>query len=197
MDKSTAYTNQAANLLEKGIGLLWSQGYHATSVSDIVQAANTPKGSFYYYFKSKEDFAIQAIKKYQRQQYEPMLALLNDEGIPAKERLLKVYAYRVHVLKTQSNVMAGCLCINMASEMADHSEAIRLTILERHESVKKALAELVELAQKDGSMDSVLRAPDLIDFFEDAGRGAIISMKEKQDTAPLDNFIVMLKHFLY
>ncbi|MEM9868100.1 MAG: helix-turn-helix domain-containing protein, partial [Bacteroidota bacterium] len=32
-------------LIEKGMMLLWSKGYNATSVKDIVDAAEVPKGS--------------------------------------------------------------------------------------------------------------------------------------------------------
>ena len=37
-------------MIEKGMMLLWSKGYNATSVKDIVDAAQVPKGSFYFYF---------------------------------------------------------------------------------------------------------------------------------------------------
>ena len=30
--------------------LFWRQGYNATGLAEILQAANLPKGSFYFYF---------------------------------------------------------------------------------------------------------------------------------------------------
>ena len=57
MSKTLSHSIKSDFLLEKGIELLWSKGYNATSVNNIVKEANIPKGSFYFYFNSKEDFA--------------------------------------------------------------------------------------------------------------------------------------------
>ena len=47
-------------ILAKGSQVMTRRGYHGTGVMEIVQAAGSPKGSFYHYFASKEDFALQA-----------------------------------------------------------------------------------------------------------------------------------------
>ena len=50
-------------ILAQGAHLMTRRGYHGTGVLDIVQAAGIPKGSFYHYFASKEDFAVQALER--------------------------------------------------------------------------------------------------------------------------------------
>jgi AcrR family transcriptional regulator len=42
-------------LVEAGVELFGSQGFHATSVREIVDAAGLTKGAFYHHFESKED----------------------------------------------------------------------------------------------------------------------------------------------
>jgi AcrR family transcriptional regulator len=42
-------------LVDAGIELFGSQGFHATSVREIVDAAGLTKGAFYHHFESKED----------------------------------------------------------------------------------------------------------------------------------------------
>lgn len=42
-------------IVAAALKLLESQGYHATKVSDIVREAGVAQGTFYLYFKSKED----------------------------------------------------------------------------------------------------------------------------------------------
>jgi len=71
MTKTLKHDLKADFLLDKGIELLWSKGYNATSVNDIVKAAEVPKGSFYFYFDSKEDFAVRAIEKYFNSHFYP------------------------------------------------------------------------------------------------------------------------------
>jgi len=64
--------NKRIKLLDQGGYLLMTQGYHATGINQIVKEVQVPKGSFYSYFKSKEDFAAQAISHY----IEPFIKLL-------------------------------------------------------------------------------------------------------------------------
>lgn len=42
-------------IVEAADRLFYEQGYNATSFSDIAQAAEIPRGNFYYYFKSKDE----------------------------------------------------------------------------------------------------------------------------------------------
>ncbi|HEX8874632.1 MAG TPA: TetR/AcrR family transcriptional regulator, partial [Nitrosospira sp.] len=52
------------NLLNEGVVLLREQGYHGTGLQEILDAVNIPKGSFYNYFDSKEDFGAEVIQHY-------------------------------------------------------------------------------------------------------------------------------------
>ena len=52
------------NLLNHGVALLMQQGYHGTGLQEILDAVQVPKGSFYNYFGSKENFAAEIIGHY-------------------------------------------------------------------------------------------------------------------------------------
>lgn len=45
-----------------GLELFYQNGYHNTSVDDILNRLELSKGAFYYHFKSKEDFFISIIQ---------------------------------------------------------------------------------------------------------------------------------------
>src|SRR5882757_7087468 len=51
-------------ILSKGMEVMHRQGYHGTSVRDIVRAAGVPQGSFTNHFTSKEAFALEALDLY-------------------------------------------------------------------------------------------------------------------------------------
>ena len=53
----STYADTRNDLIRSGLELLTQNGFLATGVDAIVKNANVPKGSFYYYFKSKEDYA--------------------------------------------------------------------------------------------------------------------------------------------
>ena len=81
-------------ILAKGAEVMTRRGYHGAGVQEIVQAAGVPKGSFYHYFASKEDFALQALQ----QVYQPRLAryaeALANPALSPRERIL-AYAQRI------------------------------------------------------------------------------------------------------
>ncbi|WP_405208681.1 TetR/AcrR family transcriptional regulator [Aquimarina sp. LLG6339-5] len=196
MSKTLKHEIKADYLLEKGVEIIWSKGYNGTSVNDIVKAADVPKGSFYFYFDSKEDFAIKALDKYFTMQFSPALDILqNSDGSP-KERLLNFYQFRIKVLKEQLECKMGCLGCNLSNEMSEHNENIRNAVLDRHNLVKTEITKVVKEAQQSGEINSSVNAEDLVGFIEDAGKGAMITMKEMKDSYPVDNHLNMVTRLL-
>jgi AcrR family transcriptional regulator len=47
-----------ARILEAAVKVFATKGYHGTKVDDIVSESNTSKGSFYFYFPSKQDIFL-------------------------------------------------------------------------------------------------------------------------------------------
>jgi TetR/AcrR family transcriptional repressor of nem operon len=54
MKASHADTRQ--HILDTGNRIIAAKGFSAVGLNEILQAAEVPKGSFYHYFKSKEQF---------------------------------------------------------------------------------------------------------------------------------------------
>lgn len=196
MLKTVKHDAKADFLLEKGIEILWSKGYNGTSVNDIVKAADVPKGSFYFYFESKEDFTVKAIDKYFDLHFAPSKAILEDKSIAPKQRLLDFYDYRAHILKDDMECKLGCMACNLGSEMAEHNENIRTAILIKEQLVLSLITSVIEEAQELGEIKKTMKAGVLAAFIEDAGKGSMISMKEMKSSVPIDNFITMVKGIL-
>ena len=49
------------NVIHQSAKLFYYKGYKNTSVADILNECKIPKGSFYYYFKSKNDLLMTVI----------------------------------------------------------------------------------------------------------------------------------------
>jgi AcrR family transcriptional regulator len=60
MAKKSERTRQ--RIIDAANRLFYHQGYHNTSFTDVVDATNIPRGNIYYYFKTKYDFLIGAIR---------------------------------------------------------------------------------------------------------------------------------------
>src|SRR5215472_7794917 len=61
-----------------------ADGYNATGVKDIIDAAGVPKGSFYNHFGSKESLATLVLERYLETR---RLAELADTSVDPPERL--------------------------------------------------------------------------------------------------------------
>ena len=188
---------KSCQLLEKGMEILWSKGYNATSVNDIVQAAGVPKGSFYFYFDSKEDFAVKAIDTYFHMNYTRAKQFLDDHSKSPKQRLLEFYEFRNAIIKDELECKMGCLACNLGNEMAEHSEKIRAAIVTKEEIIRNEIAAVVQEAQQIGEIDDAMDPMDIVAFFEDAGKGAMTTMKELKSAYPVDNFMLMLRKFMF
>ena len=196
MQKSLKREIKADFLLEKGMELLWSRGYNATSVNDIVMAAGVPKGSFYFYFDSKEDFVVKAIDKYFNEFVKPAFDILDKNSASPKQRILDFYAYRARVMKEEMNCRMGCMASNLGNEMAEHSEVIRKKIADKEHDAYGKLIDVIQEAQRQGEIGDAINATDLATFMEDAGKGAMITMKERNSSYPIDNAINIIRQVL-
>ena len=58
----TKKSQTRTKLLQTGLRLLAENGFNGTGIKEIVDEVGVPKGSFYYYFKSKEDFTVEIIQ---------------------------------------------------------------------------------------------------------------------------------------
>src|SRR5258707_12513763 len=79
------------HLVDVGLELMHQNGYNATGLSDILKAANVPKGSFYHHFSSKEDFAAAALERYGMREREHTAAVLDDVKTPRLKRLRRYF----------------------------------------------------------------------------------------------------------
>lgn len=69
-------------LLDVGKELFLTQGYHATSVDAICEAADVTKGSFFYYFNSKQHFAESMLEHIWQPIFDMREAALRNKSEP-------------------------------------------------------------------------------------------------------------------
>lgn len=67
------------DILDKGIEMIRTNGYNGTGIQQILKACKIPKGSFYNFFNSKQDFALQAIDRYTAGPIAGLKELANNE----------------------------------------------------------------------------------------------------------------------
>lgn len=69
------------------------KGYEKTTVSDIVKKAKVAQGTFYYYFKTKEDILDLITDRYININVEGYEKIANEKGPNALEKIIKIFKF--------------------------------------------------------------------------------------------------------
>jgi TetR/AcrR family transcriptional repressor of nem operon len=177
-----------SHLIETGKKIFLEKGYGNAGIEGILQAAGVPKGSFYYYFKSKEDFGLQVLDSFGATYHETLAKFLDDESLSPLDRLRHFFEARIERLESQE-CRSGCLVGNLSQEMADHSEAFRLRLEEIFEGSVDRLVGTLRQAQEAAEISTHLDVRELAEFWLNSWQGAILRAKTMRSTAPLRTFM--------
>ena len=178
------------DIVQAGLELILSKGFTATGVEAILKQANVPKGSFYNFFSSKEEFSLAIIDRYVVERGEELRPIFNDKSLPPLERVKK--SFEILIAKFEVNDCSkGCLMGNLGQEMSDQFENVRQRLELSLQGWTKLLSRLLLQAQKERSipadLDPEMLAENLIASFQ----GALLRAKVKKSSEPLKNFIYL------
>ncbi len=88
---SKDYDVRKNEIIDTAQRLFFELGYEQTSVSNIIDAVGVAKGTFYYYFKSKEELLDQLADRFAEQMAAQMSEILEDQSIGAVEKLNLIF----------------------------------------------------------------------------------------------------------
>jgi TetR/AcrR family transcriptional repressor of nem operon len=184
-------TSTKATILRVGAEIVHNQGFNNTGIQEILRAAGVPKGSFYFYFQSKNDFGLQLIDFY--------ALILNarlDEAAARSDlsplNRLRTFFAGFTALFAENKCRGGCPIGNMAQEMGDLNQDFRERLQSVYADLQSRMARLLEQAQKERELDPGLQVRELAGFLLNAWQGAMVQMKVDKSTAPLQTFERMI-----
>ena len=121
MDAVTKKETKKNTLLDHGVSMIMEQGYYGTGLQEILDTVNIPKGSFYNYFSSKENFGAEVIQHYIEPYITKLTTYLNQSEGDALGALKKYYKELIAEIE-KSEFKGGCLLGNLMGEIGDTSE---------------------------------------------------------------------------
>jgi TetR/AcrR family transcriptional repressor of nem operon len=114
-------------LLQVAFDLIWDSSYGSVSVGDICDRAGVNKGSFYHFFESKADLAVEAYQEHWKEK-QPILDRLFSPQTPPLERIQNWCQYMYEGQKEKAlkyGHVCGCPYASIGSEVATQDEKIR------------------------------------------------------------------------
>jgi TetR/AcrR family transcriptional regulator, transcriptional repressor for nem operon len=184
--------NTRDQLLQAGLRRIHSQGYASTGVTEILNEAGVPKGSFYHYFPSKELFAEEVLKLYVQGENERTEKILRDGKAPPLKRLRKYFEELIAVFGPGAAV-SGCMIGNLSLEMADHSDSIQSLLRGSFAHWQAGIANVLREAIERGDLAASSKPEELASFLLNSYQGALLRSKADRSNKPLANFL----HFAF
>ncbi len=182
--KTSEKTNTTKqHILDTGYQLIASKGFSVVGLAQILKAANVPKGSFYHYFASKEQFGEVLIQQYFTDYLLALDSLFATEKGNGYQRLM---SYWQAWLATQADncTMQKCLVVKLSAEVADLSESMRLALLHGAQQIIAKLAEVIAqgIADKSISKQTTMASAQMLYYL---WLGASLMSKLQQSKQPL------------
>ena len=137
-------------ILQQSGVLFNTQGYKATSISDITSSTGYTKGAIYRHFKSKEDLELRTLRH---------LASVMDEKIrhrikeqpTAGGKLRAVFNFFSSYI-TDPPIEGGCPLLNVAIEADDTNPGLRKGALSILHNLRSSLISILEKGIKYGQL---------------------------------------------
>jgi len=167
--------------------LFLSQGYAGTTVDAICEKAQLTKGSFYYFFKSKEDLGLAVVQWTVARGTE---LLGSGAYTEISEPVERAFAFLEHLEKSSQQLWSGgCLLGTFAAELAESNSRVQAAVSSMFQTVADGLArELQPIAARANGRRRV-RANELAETLLGIVEGSIILSKAHRDPTRLSRAI--------
>ncbi|MCT4620304.1 MAG: TetR/AcrR family transcriptional regulator [Marinisporobacter sp.] len=170
--------NKKEMIIMTAADMIHQYGYNNVGIKKILDETKIPKGSFYYYFTSKEDLGINIIELYIDETKKLFSTI--DKNIIGLKNFFNCYFRKFE----EFGYKRGCPIGNLALELSDVNENFRLKLLEWSTFLEEGIYEILKSSKLKNNMDLKSLASFIISNFE----GALLKAKLEKSLKAIDEF---------
>ena len=169
-------------LMDAVLELIWTGSYGSTTIDDICERAGVKKGSFYYFFDSKSQLAVEALGS-SWQSMQPELDKMFSVTVPPLERLQKYcdFSYNFQCeMKAKYGRVLGCPQFSLGSEVCTQDDALQKKIQSILDYKRKYVESAIRDAIANGEIepcDPASKAQMVMAYYE----GMLMQARIKND----------------
>jgi len=180
----------------ESLKLFSTKGYLNTSISDIMQAADTSKGGFYNHFESKEDLFYEVLAIAQGIWREKVLYGLEEIDSPIGKIRKILENYRDRYLKDDFNFPGGCIFVTFSVELDDQRPDLMKEVAKGFIGLKKLLKNLLEEGKELGDLRAEVNTDRATEMIFSGMIGSSVLFGVDKSAASLDKSINSLILYL-
>jgi TetR/AcrR family transcriptional repressor of nem operon len=146
-------------LMDAIIELVWTGSYGKTTIDLICEKAEVKKGSFYYFFDSKTDLIVTAIRDSWEHIYRPKMDGIFSASVNPLERLKRQaeLTYEEQLTKYQQyGHVLGCPLFTLGNEISTQEQELRDLI----DQILSTHVRYLETALRDAAAMKLIHCPD-------------------------------------
>lgn len=177
--------NKREHIIRVGVAIFTEKGFHNTSVDDIVKTANVPKGSFAYYFGSKDAYAVAVIRCYADYFNRKLDRILGNNDLSPVERLAAFMEDAAAAME-RFDFHRGCLVGNLGQELAGLDESFRAELQYTLRGWQRRVQDCLEEAKAKDQLRSDADLESFSQLFWYAWEGAVLGAKLEKSRSPLE-----------
>lgn len=167
-------------VLEKGIQLFWRKGFHAVTISDIVNHTGINRFSFYEKFGSKEEFFQATLDTYFNVLTHQFLMEMNDDvsGLEA----IKNFFRNMSGIASDPTMPQGCLIINSVMELGQSQFDLDHRFNQMKEAQYNAMLNSIKVEKKKGSLKNSKTPEELAHYLSDETMSNLATSRISRET---------------
>ena len=179
-------------LIEAGLYLFWLQGYAATGVAEILARADVNAGSFYHFFKTKEELLLGVLELY-IQTLEPIVVqpVLSQVADPIERVFGILEFYRRNLLATGCTY--GCPIGRLALEIPEEQFRVHKRLADNFDGWTAAVEKCLEDAKDRFPQGTNLRT--LSKFVLTVMEGGVMQSRAHREIGPFDASVEHLREY--
>ena len=173
-------------IIQQSAKLFYYKGYKNTSVNDILKECKIPKGSFYYYFKSKNDVLMTVIEHHTDNLINFFNITVNDLSILKLKIFFKEFFNNIELNKFHGGSPIG----NLAIELSDINDEARIKLIESYKKIEQRISFFLGTLKQYHSeeyfeMEPELYARILVSLLE----GTMLKIKTERNSSSIKDFL--------
>jgi len=188
--ESTPSTRQ--RLVEAGLYLFWLQGYAATGVAEILAHAKANAGSFYHFFKTKEQLLLAVLEFYIQSLnpvvVEPVFSKIED---PIERVFGILEFYRRNLMATRCSY--GCPIGRLALEIPEEQFKVHKRLADNFDGWTAAVEKC--LADAGDRLPAGTNLKTLSQFVLTVMEGGVMQARAHREVGPFDASVEHLREY--
>lgn len=195
MRKAKANSETKDRLIKTAQQLIYVKGFVPTTVDEICQTAGLSKGSFFHYFKSKEDLGKAVLDYFSSSIYD---ILENEDFFVESDPLQRIYELIDLFIILSANVEGKktWLIGNFAQTLSITHPEIREMCADYFSRIAGLLKRELDAARAKYAPESTIDTQSLADYFLAIFEGSLILAKAKLDAKIIEKNLLLYRQHI-